>query len=419
MMPDAARHPLVRRCRRAAAALVIGAAAVALVADAAAAGLICTSRDSLMFGNRAVGSSTTAASTVTNCGDAPWSFRDVSIHPATGPAFQIASTCITGATLKPGAACTISVTFAPLVAGQTSGGFWLHNTTINADQLVTFYGRGVDTSSGSAALTFLPAVAAFPPQTVGVQSAPLTVVLRNGGPAALTPSAIILNGPSAYDFLGVSDTCQVGIPIAGGDSCSLALYFQPGATGDRRANLVIDAPELAALAILQVSGTGTAALPTVDVIEFHHAALDHYFISASAADIDALDSGRLPGWTRTGLAFKARATAVPGTSPVCRFYLPPPLDSHFYSASPAECAAVAAKWPQFVLEAPDVFQIALPATTSGACPVSTIPVYRLFNARADANHRYTTDPAVKAQMLARGYVAEGYGADATSMCAPQ
>ena len=80
---------------------------------------------------------------------------------------------------------------------------------------------------------------------------------------------------------------------------------------------------------------------------------------------------------------------------------------------------MAAKWPQFVLEAPDVFHIALPDPVSGACPAGTLPVYRLFNARADANHRYTTDTAVKAQMLARGYVAEGYGPDATSMCAPR
>ena len=37
---------------------------------------------------------------------------------------------------------------------------------------------------------------------------------------------------------------------------------------------------------------------------------------------------------------------------------------------------------------------------------------------SDSNHRYTTDPAVKAQMIAKGYVAEGYGADAVAMCSP-
>ena len=108
-----------------------------------------------------------------------------------------------------------------------------------------------------------------------------------------------------------------------------------------------------------------------------------------------------------------------GANPVCRFYLPPANgDSHFYSASPAECAEVAARFPAFVYEAPDVMYLALPDTATGACPPGTTPVYRLWNARADSNHRYTTDPAVKAAMLAQGYVAEGYGPDATIMCAP-
>ena len=35
-------------------------------------------------------------------------------------------------------------------------------------------------------------------------------------------------------------------------------------------------------------------------IEYYHAALDHYFISASATDISALDSGMFIGWSRTG-----------------------------------------------------------------------------------------------------------------------
>ena len=45
-----------------------------------------------------------------------------------------------------------------------------------------------------------------------------------------------------------------------------------------------------------------AALP-VGSVEYYNAALDHYFTSALAPDIDALDSGRIGGWTRTGLSF--------------------------------------------------------------------------------------------------------------------
>ena len=45
-------------------------------------------------------------------------------------------------------------------------------------------------------------------------------------------------------------------------------------------------------------------------------------------------------------------------------------------------------------------------------------MYRLWNQRAHSNHRYTTDTAIKTQMIAKGYVAEGYGPDTVTMCAP-
>jgi uncharacterized protein YfaP (DUF2135 family) len=55
---------------------------------------------------------------------------------------------------------------------------------------------------------------------------------------------------------------------------------------------------------------------------------------------------------------------------------------------------------------------------AGACPANTIPVYRVFNNRPDGNHRYSTDPAIRDQMVARGGIAEGYGPNAVIMCAP-
>ena len=380
----------------------------------------CISDQTLIFGNRQVGGSTSANVTVSNCGDQPWMFTDVSVHPATGAAFHVDTACATGMSLATGASCDATVVFAPLATGQTSGGLWLRNTTADSDPLLTFYGRGVDARAGTATLAFVPEFAAFGAQAVGTQSAPLTIGLQNQGAASLTLSAIVLNGPQVYDFGGFDDECQVGSSIPPGQSCHMSLYFRPQAAGSRLANLVIDSPQLASLAILQVSGTGTlSAAATAIVIEFYYAALDHYFMSSLAPDIDALDSGHFPGWVRTGRSFGAYALPTPGANPVCRFYLPPPQDSHFYSASPDECAAVANRFPTFVLEAPDVFYIPLPDTTTGACPAGTIPVYRLYNNRPDANHRYTTDPAIKAQMLAKGYIAEGYGPDAVIMCAPQ
>src|SRR4030095_13885575 len=107
--------------------------------------------------------------------------------------------------------------------------------------------------------------------------------------------------------------------------------------------------------------------------------------------------------------------------PVCRFYIPLQHgDSHFFSASPAECAAIQQKigvepnFSGYTLESPAIFFVALPDTTTGACPTATVPVYRLWNQRADSNHRYTTSAAIKAQMQALGYAAEGYGPDAVA-----
>jgi hypothetical protein len=182
-----------------------------------------------------------------------------------------------------------------------------------------------------------------------------------------------------------------------------------------------------AFALAFAAAVTPARAQAVTVIEYYNVALDHYFITSLQPDIDALDSGHYFGWSRTGLTFQAfadQASGGAGVNPVCRFYIPPPADSHFFPASPAECAAVLAKIPTdpnyrgFVYETPNAFYIAVPDMATGACPAGTIPVYRLWNQRADANHRYTADPAAKALMLAKGYVAEGYGPDAVIMCTP-
>jgi hypothetical protein len=182
-----------------------------------------------------------------------------------------------------------------------------------------------------------------------------------------------------------------------------------------------------AFALALAAAVTPARAQAVTVIEYYNVALDHYFITSLQPDIDALDSGHFFGWSRTGLTFQAfadQASGGAGVNPVCRFYIPPPADSHFFSASPAECAAVLAKIPtdpnyrDFRYETPNAFYIAVPDMATGACPAGTIPVYRLWNQRADSNHRYTADPATKALMLAKGYVAEGYGPDAVAMCTP-
>jgi hypothetical protein len=187
--------------------------------------------------------------------------------------------------------------------------------------------------------------------------------------------------------------------------------------------LLISGLAFAASAIAASAVAPPLALPpAVTVIEYYAASLNHYFITADAAEAAALDSGAIPGWTRTGYQFTAYASAPLGASvsPVCRFYGLPQagLNSHFYSASLAECAAVLTRFPaSWQLESNDVFQVQVPDLATGDCPLGTVGVYRLFNNRLDANHRYTTDPALRAQMLLVGYISEGYGPAGVVFCA--
>jgi hypothetical protein len=171
------------------------------------------------------------------------------------------------------------------------------------------------------------------------------------------------------------------------------------------------------LSITAVPGPTTR----VEVVEFYNHGLDHYFITAYPAEIQDLDHGVHPGWDRTGQSFFAYAAGGSDGrgQGVQRVYGRPEagLNTHFYSWYGPELGALdegpSGEW---ILETDDAFETPVPAS-SGVCPTDTLPVYRLWNDRFDTNHRYTTKLEIKKQMLALGYVPEGFGQDAVFMCA--
>src|SRR5262249_7843751 len=81
---------------------------------------------------------------------------------------------------------------------------------------------------------------------------------------------------------------------------------------------------------------------------FYNAQLDTDFLTIDRMEIADLDAGVHRGWERTGLGFKVFAPGKSGGTgvPVCRFYGLPSagLDSHFYTASAAECAEIPTKY---------------------------------------------------------------------------
>ena len=225
-------------------------------------------------------------------------------------------------------------------------------------------------------------------------------------PDYVVPDRFLPTENGTIDYAGIDQMPYPALPTDG-----FSAVYRSGAVRDN---------------VVQDYGGVSATLQVVPVyaIEYYNVALDHYFVSDLEPDLEALDSGRIAGWSRTGQRIRVWPSAGAFRQNVCRYYIPPQHgDSHFFSASQAECAAIASfigtnpNYSGYVLETSEAFAVALP-DSDGTCAYSWRPVYRLWNNRADSNHRYTTDPAIKAQMIARGYIAEGYGADAVAMCVP-
>ena len=179
----------------------------------------------------------------------------------------------------------------------------------------------------------------------------------------------------------------------------------------------------AVVAALVVPAPAPPAPTIVEVVEFYHPGLDHYFITAIPQEISDLDSAVHRGWQRTGESFRVYApgsSGGTGRQPVCRAYGDPlaGLDSHFYSVSPEECVATLRGFNRaWLLEASEVFQANPPDVATGACVAGGAPIYRLWNGRTDSNHRYVTSLALRNQMMGQGWLSEGYGANGVAICA--
>jgi len=162
----------------------------------------------------------------------------------------------------------------------------------------------------------------------------------------------------------------------------------------------------------------------VTVVEYYHAAFDHYFITPVAAEIALLDARAPPfqDWSRTGFGFRAHdSKAAPaGSVPICRFFNSSfaPKSSHFYAPRGLGCETTLANYPDWGLEDDQLFATMLP-DAGGVCPTGTAAVYRLYNNGQSGapNHRFVTSLVERQKMLDKGYVAEGAGIG-VGMCVP-
>jgi len=243
--------------------------------------------------------------------------------------------------------------------------------------------------------------------------------------------------PANPDYVAGEGT-SFAAPLVSG-TAALMLARNPMLTAGRVLDIVTgtarDFPVDSVCAQANVCGsgmldTGAAVASTVpggsapppgafQVVEYYNPYLDHYFITAQPAEIAYIDSVLYGSFQRTGLYFYAYLSPIiapPGSRPVCRFFAGGLINSHFFTASASECNFVFTHWPgTWFLETPASFYIQVPDFL-GNCPDGTLPVYRFFNNRNDANHRYTVDLSVRRAMLNRSWVPEGNGPNSVAFC---
>jgi hypothetical protein len=166
----------------------------------------------------------------------------VASFTVTGP-FAQTNTC--GATVNPGASCTLSVTFTPNTTGTLIGSISVSDNAPGSPQALPLSGVGV-----SPAVTFSPTSLTFPDQTIFMTSTAKNVTLTNTGLGTLTVGSIAASGPFAQ-----TNTCSA--TVNPGASCTISMTFKPKVKGTLTGSVSVGDNAAGSPQTLPLTGTGT------------------------------------------------------------------------------------------------------------------------------------------------------------------
>lgn len=205
---------------------------------------------SLSFGVIAPGqTSAVLQTTATNTGSTTLTISGETITGTNAADFPFGGTgtCNAGP-LAPGASCTVSAKFTPTIVGAESATLNFSSTAPGSPQTVPLTGTG-----GAAVVGLAPSSGTCGTQQVGTSSTCQAFTLTNTGNINLTPITITLTGatPSAYSE---SDNCTP--PIVPSGTCTITVFFKPGASGAQNATLSIATNDPASPKTAALSGTG-------------------------------------------------------------------------------------------------------------------------------------------------------------------
>jgi hypothetical protein len=205
---------------------------------------------SLAFTSQGVGS-TSAGKTVTvqNISASSVTFSSIATSGNFAAVGGATTPCSNTSTLIAGASCTLSVTFAPSIAGAIQGALVISdNATSVSQQVVNLTGTAV------LPVTIAPASLTFASQTVGTQSAAQTLTLTNNSSSSFNLSSFT----GSADFSVVSGgTAPRSTSLAAGAKCTLSVTFTPARTGSIPGEATITDTASTSPQVVKLTGTGS------------------------------------------------------------------------------------------------------------------------------------------------------------------
>jgi FG-GAP-like repeat/Abnormal spindle-like microcephaly-assoc'd, ASPM-SPD-2-Hydin len=202
---------------------------------------------SINFGDVNLDANAQQIITITNSTPNTVNFTEASFTGIDPEDFSQTNTC--NVPLKPTAICSLTVTFAPFVAGARDAVLLIADNAPGSPQAVTLNGTALAAPLASLSATSLT----FGNENLGVTSSAQFVLVTNTGTAPLTGLSSNLTGTNAADFTQATNCPD---PLVVGAQCFFSVAFAPTDIGSRSAKLQLldnapDSPQ-----IVMLSGTG-------------------------------------------------------------------------------------------------------------------------------------------------------------------
>jgi len=217
---------------------------------------------SIAFGSITVGqSSGSKVATLTNTGDQALSVNAIGVAGANASDFVATPNCSVPTVLSPNATCSVSLVFAPTVAGTRQASLTVRDNAAGSPQSILVSGNG---ASPVPTVTLTPASLSFATTTLGSSAPVQNITVTSSGSASLHISSVLPSGANLADFQ-VNSACSGAYPA--GSSCNIAVIFSPVGAGQRTASLVISDDAANSPQSVALTGMGAAPPPGTPVVK--------------------------------------------------------------------------------------------------------------------------------------------------------